>query len=82
MFSIGLFFSMLLSVGLSCLFRVLPGVNSVSARSVSMMGCLLMLPTVMMLGRFTVMAGSMRVVFCSFAVVVSCFLRHTLVLQI
>jgi hypothetical protein len=54
---------MLLGVGLSCLLRVVPGVNSVSASSVSMMGCLLMLPTVMMLGRFTVMAGCMRVVF-------------------
>jgi hypothetical protein len=65
---------MFLSVSLSRTFRVLSGMDGVSGRRVSMMGRFFMLATVMMLGRFTVMAGGMRMMFRCLPMVISCFL--------
>ena len=69
---------MFLSVSLSRTFRVISGMDSVSGRRVRMMGRFFMLATVMMLGRFTVMAGGMRVMFRCLSMVISCFLRHAI----
>ena len=69
---------MFLSVSLSRTFRVLSGMDGVSGRRVSMMGRFFMLATVMMLGRFTVMAGGMRMMFRCLPMVISCFLRHAI----
>src|ERR1700719_3089832 len=69
---------MFLGVSLSRTFRVLSGMDGVSGRRVSMMGRFFMLATVMMLGRFTVMAGGMRMMFRCLPMVISCFLRHAI----
>jgi hypothetical protein len=74
----GLFLSMFLSVSLPRILRMLSGMDGVSGCRVSMMGRFFMLPSVMMLGRFTVMVGGMRVMFRCLSMVISCFLRHAI----
>ena len=54
---------MFLGVSLPRLFRVLSRLNGMARCRVSMMGRLFVLPTVMMLGRFPVMAACMHVMF-------------------
>jgi len=50
--------------------------KGMAARRVSMMGCFLVLPTVVMFGRFPMVAGGVRMMFGCLPVVFSCFLRH------
>ena len=54
---------MLLGVSDGCLFRMPSGVNGVRSSGVSVMGGLLMMPGLVMLSRFPVMPGSVRVMF-------------------
>jgi hypothetical protein len=61
---------------LPSVFGVVSGMYRMAARSVSMMGGFLVLPSVVVLGSFSVMTGSMCVVLCRFAVMISRFLRH------
>ena len=58
-----LFFAVLFEMGLDRLFSVSPAVNYVAPRYVSMMCSLLVSSGLMMLGRFPVMACSMRQMF-------------------
>ena len=73
---------MFLSVSLPRILRMLSGMDGVSGCRVSMMGRFFMLPSVMMLGRFTVMVGGMRVMFRCLSMVISCFLRHANILSV
>lgn len=68
---------MFLSVGLPRTFRMLPGMDGVSARRVSMVGRFFMLPAGMMLGCFAVMVGGMGMMLRCLPMVLSCFVRHT-----
>jgi hypothetical protein len=72
-----LFLSVFLGVGLSCLFGVISGLAAVAACGVSVMGSFLVLSTFVVLGRFPMMAGRMRMMFRRFLVMFGCFLRHT-----
>ena len=58
------------------LFSVVSGMDRVAARSVSMMGGFLVVSSLMVLGSFSMMSGSMSVMLCSFTMMVSRFLRH------
>jgi hypothetical protein len=53
----------LLGVSLCCLFRVPSGMNRVGPRCVRVVCRLLMMSGIVMLGRFPVVAGGMRVMF-------------------
>jgi hypothetical protein len=77
-----LVFSVFLGVSLPRLFGVLSRLNGVARCRVSMMGRFFLLPTVMMLGRFTVMAACMRVMFGGLSMMLGCFLRHAIILSI
>jgi hypothetical protein len=52
-----------LGVSFPRFFRVLSRMNGMARRRVSMMGRFFMLPTLVMLGRLTVMAGGIRMMF-------------------
>jgi hypothetical protein len=54
---------MLLGMGLRCLFSVSSGVMPVGGRCVSMVRRLLVISGLVMLGRFSVVPGSMRGMF-------------------
>jgi hypothetical protein len=71
-----LLFPMLLGVHHGCMVSVLSGVNRVRPRCVSMVGRLLVTPGLMMLCRFRVVPGGMRVMFRCSLVVFRSFLRH------
>ena len=53
---------MLLGVSDGCLFRMPSGVNGMRSSRVSVVGSLLMMPCLVMLGRFPMMPGSVCVV--------------------
>jgi hypothetical protein len=55
-------------------FSVVSGVYRMAARSVSMMGSLLVLSSLVVLGRLSVMTGSMCVMLCSFTMMIGRFL--------
>ena len=59
----GLFLTVLLGVSLRRLFTVMSGVSCVSSRRVGVVCALLMMSGVVVLGRFTVMVSSVRMVF-------------------
>ena len=73
-----LFLSVLLGVSLPRFFGVLPGMNGMPRSGMCMMGRFFVLPTVMMLRRFAVMAGGMSMVFRGLPMVLSCFLGHAI----
>jgi hypothetical protein len=54
---------MLLGVSDRCVFRMASGVNGVRTSGVSVVGGFLMVPRLVMLGRFPVMPGSVGVMF-------------------
>lgn len=60
---LGLFHAMLLGVGFRCFFSMPSGVISVGIRCVSMVRRLLVISGLVMLGRFSVVPGSMRGMF-------------------
>jgi hypothetical protein len=60
---LGLFHAMLLGVGFRCFFSMPSGVISVRIRCVSMVRRLLVISGLVMLGRFSVVPGSMRGMF-------------------
>jgi hypothetical protein len=72
--STGLFPAVFLGVSFPCFLRMLSGMNSMPRRRVRMMGSFFVLPDVVMLGRFTVMAGRIRMMFRGLPMVLSCFL--------
>ena len=72
---------MFLGVGLPCLFRVVSGMNGMPTGCMSMMGRFLVLPALVMLGRFTVMSGGMCMMLRGLFVVIRCFLRHDMILR-
>jgi hypothetical protein len=72
----GLFLSVFLGVSFPRFLRMLSGMNGMPSRRVSMMGGFFMLPAVVMLGRFAVMAGGIRMMFRGLPVVFSCVLGH------
>ena len=67
---------MFLGVCLPRLLSVVSGMYRMAARSVSMMGGFLVVPSVVMLGSLSMMTGSMCVMLCSFTMMISRFLRH------
>jgi hypothetical protein len=75
---VGLFLSVFLGVSLSCLFTVMTGVSCMSSRRVGMVCALLMVSGVVVLGRFTMMVGSVRMMFRCLLVMFGCFLRHSI----
>ena len=60
---LGLFHAMLLGVSLRCFFSMPSGVISVGIRCVSMVRRLLVISSLVMLGRFSVVPGGMRGMF-------------------
>ena len=58
-----LLLAMLLDMRLRCVLRVLGSMNCVSTRQVSVMRCFFVMARFVMFRRFTVMPGSMRVMF-------------------
>jgi hypothetical protein len=70
----GLFPAVFLGVSFPRFLRMLSGMNSMPRRRVRMMGSFFVLPAVVMLGRFTVMAGGVRMMFRGLPMVLSCFL--------
>jgi hypothetical protein len=58
-----LFFAVLLAVSLGCFFSVPSGVNRVRPGCVSMVCRLLVIPSLVMLGRFRVVLGDLRAMF-------------------
>jgi hypothetical protein len=71
-----LLLAVFLGVSLSRFFGVISGMDSVTARGVSMMCRFLVVTTVVMLRRFSVVSGSVGMVLGSLPVMLSCFLRH------
>ena len=67
---------MFFRVSLPRLFGMVSGMNGVAAGRVSVMGCFFVHPALMVLRRFGVMPGGIRMMFRSFFVVLRCFLRH------
>jgi hypothetical protein len=65
---------MLLGVGFAGFFSMISGVVRVTSRRMSMMGGFFMLPSLMVLGRFAMMTGGMRMMFRRLFVMFSCFL--------
>jgi hypothetical protein len=65
-----------LDVGLQCLFRMAASVNGVTGRGVGMVSGGFMLPGLVMLGSFDVVAGGMGKVLRGLLVVFCGFLRH------
>jgi hypothetical protein len=72
----------LLGVSLSRFLSVVSGVDGVSPGGVSMMCRFLVLPTVVMLSRFPVMAGGMGMMLRRLPMVLGCLLRHTMFLLV
>jgi hypothetical protein len=72
-----LFLPVFLGVGRGCLFAMMSGVSSMSSRRLGMVCALLMVSGVVVLGRFTVMVGRVRMMFRSLLVMFGCFLRHS-----
>jgi hypothetical protein len=72
-----LFLAVFLRVSLSRFFSVISGMDGVTACGVSMMCRFLVMPTVVVLRRFSVVSGSVGMVFGSLPVMLSCFLRHS-----
>jgi hypothetical protein len=58
-----LFLAVFFGMGLCCFFRVMPTMNRVRPRSVSVMRRLLVISAFVMFGRFTVVPSSMRMMF-------------------
>ena len=65
---------MLFGMGLCCFFRVMPTMNCVCSGRVRVMCCLLVMSTFMMLGRFTMVPSSMRMMFCCLLMMFCSFL--------
>jgi hypothetical protein len=59
-----LFLAVLLGVRLSGFFGVVPRISMMPMRRVRMVRCLLVMPSLVMLGRFSVVSGGMAVMFC------------------
>jgi hypothetical protein len=70
-----LFLAMFLGMSLRGLFTMITGVSCMSPRGVGVVCALLMSSGVVVLGRFTVMVGSIRMVFRRFLVMFGGFLR-------
>ena len=68
---------MFLRVSLSRFFGVISGMDAMTTCGVSMMCRFLVMPTVVVLRRFSVVSGSVGMVFGSLPVMLSCFLRHS-----
>jgi hypothetical protein len=66
----------LLGVGFSRIFGMVPGVRRMAPRSVSMMGRLFVLAAIVMFGRFVVMTGCVGMMFRGFSMVFRRLLRH------
>jgi hypothetical protein len=73
-----LFLPVFLGVSLGCLFTMIAGVSCMSSRRVCVVCALLMVSGVVVLGRFTVMVGSVRMMFRCLLVMFGCFLRHSI----
>ena len=74
---IGLFFAVLLAVGLHCFLGVPAGMNGVRPRGMRMVRRLLVVSTLVMLGRLSMMAGSVCQVLRGLLVVFCSFFRHS-----
>jgi hypothetical protein len=73
-----LFLPVFLGVSLGCLFTMIAGVSCMSSRRVCVVCALLMVSGVIVLGRFTVMVGSVGMMFRCLLVMFGCFLRHSI----
>jgi hypothetical protein len=71
-----LFLAVLFGMGLCCFFRVMPTMNRVRPRSVSVMRRLLVMSAFVMFGRFTVVLSSMRMMLRCLLMMFCSFLRH------
>src|SRR6516225_5600271 len=71
-----LFLAVLLHVGLASFLGVLSRVMRMASSRVGMMCGFLVVSTIVMLGRFAVMAGSVGMMFCGLPMVLGCFFRH------
>ena len=67
---------MLLHVDLASFLGVLSRVMRMASSRVGMMCGFLVVSTIVMLGRFAVMAGSVGMMFCGLPMVLGCFFRH------
>jgi uncharacterized membrane protein len=76
-----LFLAVLLGVHLRCLLSVPMGVKLVGARCEGMMCRFLVMSGLIMLGRFPVVSGGVRAMFCRLLVKFRSFLRHGIFLQ-
>jgi hypothetical protein len=72
-----LFLAVLLSVSLRCLFSMGSHMNRVAPRSVSVVGRLFVMSSLMMLCCFGMMTGNMRSMFRRLFVVLGCFFWHS-----
>jgi hypothetical protein len=76
----GIFFGGLFSVLVGVMFarfrRVMRGMGGVTVRDMSVVSCLFVVASLMMIGGGVVMRGSVLMVFGSFAVVIDSLLRH------
>ena len=72
----GLFFAVLIAVGLHCFLGVPTGMNGVRPRGMRMVRRLLVVSALVMLGRLSMMAGSVCQVLRGLLVVFCSFLRH------
>jgi hypothetical protein len=74
----GLFLAVFFAVGLHGVIGMLPGVNLVAPRGMSVMCSLFVVSSFMMLGCFSVVMRGMCKVLCSLLVSFSSFLRHVI----
>ena len=63
-------------MGLASFLGVFSRVNRMASSRVGMMCRFLVVPTVVMLGRFAVMVGGVSMMFCGMLMMFSCFFRH------
>jgi hypothetical protein len=71
-----LFLAVLLHMGLAGFLGVVSRVKRMASSRVGMMCGFLVVSAIMMLGRFSVMVGSVSMMFCGLPMVLGCFFRH------